>query len=91
MSAPTINIKGQLFSLTKPKVMAIINATTDSFAFSCSNISEAEILSQAARALSEGAAILDIGGCSTRPNSTPVKEEEEWRRVDIALRAIRGA
>lgn len=91
MSAPTINIKGQLFSLAEPKVMAIINATTDSFAFSCSNISEAEMLSQAARALSEGAAILDIGGCSTRPNSTPVDEAEEWRRVDIALRAIRGA
>lgn len=90
MSAPTINIKGKLFSLANPKVMAIINATTDSFAFSCSNISEAEMLSQAARALSEGADILDIGGCSTRPNSTPVDEAEEWRRVEIALRAIRG-
>ena len=91
MSAPTINIKGKLFSLAEPKVMAIINATTDSFAFSCSNISEAEMLSLAAKDLSEGADILDIGGCSTRPGSTPVDESEEWRRVEIALKAIRGA
>lgn len=69
--------------------MAIINATTDSFAFSCTNISEAEILAMAAKALSEGADILDVGGCSTRPDSTPVDEVEEWRRLDIALRAIR--
>ena len=89
MCAPAINIKGRLYSLASPKLMAIINATTDSFAFSCSNISEAEILAMSAKALSEGADILDVGGCSTRPNSTPVVEAEEWRRLDIALRAIR--
>ena len=90
MSAPAINIKGDLFSLAQPRVMAIINATTDSFAFSCSNISEAEILAMAAKAINEGADILDIGACSTRPGSTPIDEQEEWRRLQIALRAVRS-
>ncbi len=90
MGAPAINIKGKLFSLAQPRLMAIINATTDSFAFSCTNISEAEVLVMAANALSEGADILDVGACSTRPDSTPVDEIEEWRRLKIALKAIRS-
>ena len=85
----TININGRLLDLTTPKVMAIINVTTDSFARHCTNITEAEILRWAAEALSEGADILDIGGCSTRPGSTPPTEEEEWRRVRLAASTIR--
>ena len=69
--------------------MAIVNATTDSFAFACTNISEAEVLQVTARAVQEGADIIDVGACSTRPGSTPVSEDEEWRRLNIALRAIR--
>ena len=87
----TINIRGKLVSLDTPKVMAIVNATPDSFAFSCTNISEAEVLSFAAKALQEGADFVDIGGCSTRPGAAPVSAEEEWRRLDIALRAIRSS
>ena len=89
MIETTINIRGKLLSLTHPLVMAIVNATTDSFAFSCTNISEAEILRVAAKAMQEGADIIDVGGCSTRPGSEPVSAEEEWRRLDITLRAIR--
>jgi len=84
-----INIKGTLMDFATPKVMAIINVTTDSFARHCTNITEAEILRWAAEALSEGADILDIGGCSTRPGSQPPSEEEEWRRVRLAVTAIR--
>ena len=85
----TININGQLMDLTSPKVMAIINVTTDSFARHCTNITEAEVLRWAAEALSEGADMLDIGGCSTRPGSSAPTEEEEWRRVRLAAKAIR--
>ena len=85
----TININGKLLDFTTPKVMAIINVTTDSFARHCTNITEAEILRWAAEAMSEGADILDIGGCSTRPGSVPPSEEEEWRRVRLAASAIR--
>lgn len=74
---------------TTPKVMAIINVTTDSFARHCTNITEVEILRWAAEAMSEGADILDIGGCSTRPGSYAPTEEEEWRRIRLAAQAIR--
>lgn len=40
-------------------------------------------------AIRDGADILDIGACSTRPNSEPVGEEEEWRRLEPALRVLR--
>ena len=43
----------------------------------------------AQKALAAGADILDIGGCSTRPGSTPASEAEEWRRVEPALKALR--
>lgn len=86
----TLNIGGKLLSLSIPRVMGIVNATTDSFAFRCSHISEAEVLSVVARAVQEGADIIDVGACSTRPGSTPVSEEEEWRRLAIALGAIRS-
>ena len=85
----TLNIRGKILDLATPKVMAIVNVTTDSFARQCTNITEAEVLRWAAEALSEGADILDIGGCSTRPGSVPPSEEEEWRRIQLALSAIR--
>jgi len=85
----SININGHLLSLRHPQIMAIVNATNDSFAFSCTNICEAEILAMTAKAVAEGADIIDVGACSTRPNSTPISEEEEWRRLTIALKAIR--
>ena len=41
--------------------------------------------------LSEGADIIDIGACSTRPGSVPVGEEEEWRRLAPVLKAVKEA
>ena len=71
--------------------MAIGNVTPDSFYAASRLETERAILSWAEKALAEGAEILDIGGCSTRPGSTPASEEEEWRRVAPALEAIRSA
>ena len=70
--------------------MGIINVTPDSFAVHCTSCSEAEVISRAADMLQSGADILDIGGYSTRPGAEYVPAEEEWRRVDIALKAIRA-
>lgn len=47
------------------------------------------IVSRAAKMIGDGATILDIGACSTRPGSNPVGEEEECRRLEPALKAIR--
>ncbi len=83
-----LNIKGRLFSLDKPVVMAILNATPDSFVPSTRLADEDAVLRAAERALKDGAAILDIGGYSTRPGAPEVSPEEEWRRVKMATSAI---
>ena len=70
--------------------MAIGNVTPDSFYAGSRLADTAQVLAWARRAIAEGADILDIGGCSTRPNSTPVSEAEEWKRVEPALAAIRS-
>ena len=80
---------GKLLDLSSPRVMAILNFTTDSFYTSCSTLAEKEILGLASNAIEQGADILDLGACSTRPNSSPVSEDEEWKRVSYALQVIR--
>ena len=79
----------RLLDLSSPLVMAIINITPDSFYTSCNTLSENEILTKVDQIIAEGADILDIGACSTRPNSTPVGAEEEWKRLSMALQTIR--
>ncbi len=76
-------------------VMGIINITDNSYFAESRCLSSdgsddiSKILKRAERMLKEGASILDIGACSTRPGSAPVGEEEEWRRLEPALNAIR--
>jgi len=71
--------------------MAIGNVTPDSF-YAASRLEDTSaVVAWAQGAVADGADILDIGGCSTRPGSTPASEEEEWRRVEPALAAIREA
>ena len=87
----TLNIGGQLLSLDHPLVMGILNATTESFYEASRALSGDDIVRRAQTMLAEGAAILDIGACSTKPGLAPVSEEEEMRRLDTALAAIRRA
>ena len=78
------------------KIMAIGNVTPDSFYAgsrlmpSDEKVDTDRIVMWARQAIVDGAEILDIGACSTRPNSTPVDEETEWRRLAPALSAIRS-
>lgn len=65
--------------------MGIVNATPDSFYSGARNASEATV----ERMLTEGADILDIGACSTRPGAAPVAAAEEWRRMEPVLKAAR--
>ena len=71
--------------------MAIGNVTPDSFYASSRLGDRPQIVAWARAALADGADILDIGGCSTRPGSTPAPEEEEWKRVAPAIEALREA
>lgn len=69
--------------------MGILNVTPDSFyAASRTNGAEA-VVARARQILDEGGTIVDVGACSTRPDSTPVDEDEEWHRLDGALSVLR--
>ena len=87
----------RLMDLSLPRVMAIINVSPDSFYTSVYENVEATrrlgdevvLLDAVQRALDEGADILDIGACSTRPGSTPVDAAVEWERLEWALKLVR--
>ncbi|MEZ5020848.1 MAG: dihydropteroate synthase [Bacteroidales bacterium] len=76
-----INVKGRLMDLASPRVMGIINITDNSFFAGSRYVDDKDILAVAAGMLEEGADILDIGGCSTRPGSEEVPEQQERERV----------
>ena len=86
MSNRSIVCRGQLLSFDKPRIMGIINITPDSF-YAESRLGTAmdAILGKINEMLENGADIIDIGACSTRPASVPATEEEEWRRIASVL------
>ncbi len=67
--------------LTTPRVMGIVNVTPDSFSDGGKFFAGNQAIEHALRLVEEGADILDIGGESTRPNATPVSQQEELERV----------
>ncbi|MDX5337972.1 MAG: dihydropteroate synthase [Cyclobacteriaceae bacterium] len=87
----TLQIKGRLISLEKPKIMGIINLTPDSF-FEKSRIkvSQEQVLTQARKMLEEGADFLDLGGYSSRPGAMEISVQEEVDRVSPAVRWIKN-
>ena len=87
----TVLADGRVLRYDSVKVMGIINVTPDSFYAGSRKNGIDAVLEQAERMLAEGAAILDIGGESTRPGSDPVKAEEERARVLPAVSAVKKA
>ena len=77
----TINCKGQLIDLSKPKVMGILNLTPNSFFDGGKYKNETEIIPQVQKMLSEGATFIDIGAYSSKPNAEFVSIEEEMARI----------
>ena len=77
----TINCKGNLLDLSTPKVMGILNITPDSFFDGGKYKTDADFLKQTEKMLSEGAAIIDVGAYSSRPNAVFVSEAEEIERL----------
>jgi dihydropteroate synthase len=73
-----------------PLVMGILNVTPDSFSDGGAWMDPGAALDHALRMESDGAAIIDVGGESTRPGSKPVPEEEQLSRVIPVIRAIRS-
>ena len=86
----TLRVRGRAFDLSdEPLVMGILNHTPDSFYPGSRIQGAAAIRARIEEILTEGAAIIDVGGYSSRPGADEVPEAEEWRRVSEVLKAIR--
>jgi dihydropteroate synthase len=84
MTAPSgkvIDCAGKPLDLSRPRVMGILNITPDSFSDGGVFFAPEAALRHAQGMVSEGAAIIDVGGESTRPGAAPVPLQEELRRV----------
>jgi dihydropteroate synthase len=75
----------------RPSVMGVVNVTPDSFSDGGVNFDPADAIASARRMAAEGAALVDVGGESTRPGSAGVSLDEELRRVVPVLDAVAGA
>jgi dihydropteroate synthase len=84
----TINCKGNLIDLSTPKVMGILNLTPDSFYDGGIYTNTISILKKVENMLTEGAAFIDVGAYSSRPNATHISEEEELKRLLPVLELI---
>lgn len=71
------------------QVMAIVNVTDDSFYAASRNAGCDGLQTTISRHIADGASILDIGGYSSRPGAADIPLEEEWRRVDMGVGAVR--
>ncbi len=84
----TINVRGKLLSLDAPLVMGILNVTPDSFYATSRQQTEDAVARRADEMVAEGADIIDVGGCSTRPGGAPATEAEEMARLRMALGVV---
>ena len=84
----TINCAGKLVDLSTPKIMGILNVTPDSFYDGGVHNSEKKILDHVEKMLNDGAAFIDIGAYSSRPNGININENEELNRVVPALELV---
>lgn len=88
-TAPVVlDCGGHSLSLDRPRVMGILNVTPDSFSDGGAFISPEAALERAFCMVEEGADIVDVGGESTRPGSTPVPVSRELDRVMPVLEAL---
>jgi dihydropteroate synthase len=74
----------------RPSVMGVVNVTPDSFSDGGVHLDPAAAVEAAKRMVAEGAAIVDVGGESTRPGSDGVSAAEELRRVLPVLDRLGG-
>lgn len=84
----TLQCKGQLLDLSQPVVMGILNITPDSFYDGGRYPDTETAFRHAEQMIREGAAIIDVGGASSRPGSVIVEEDAEIGRVVPVIEAI---
>lgn len=84
----TLNCRGQLIHIKHPTIVGIINLTPDSFYANSRFSSLAPVIEKAGEMIEEGAAILDIGGLSSRPGAIEITENEEIDRILPAIETL---
>ena len=88
---PSLRCADRTLDLSSPIVMGVVNVTPDSFSDGGRFFDSASAVEHGIRLAAEGAAILDIGGESTRPGAAGVGVEEELRRVLPVIERLRDA
>ncbi len=83
-----LDCAGKPLDLSTPRVMGILNITPDSFSDGGCFVHREQAIAQALRMVEQGAAIIDIGGESTRPGAAEVPLEEELERVIPLLEVL---
>ena len=84
----TLNCKGRLLTINQPIVMGILNINEESFYSGNRYTANDELLLRAQQMIADGAAILDMGGQSTRPGSEMISADEELTRVIPAIESV---
>lgn len=79
---------GKVLNLNRPQVMGVLNITPDSFSDGGKYLILEQALQRAHQMIQEGAAIIDVGGESTRPGAAPISVEEELHRVIPVIKAL---
>ena len=87
----SLNLRGRLVEIDKPLVMSIINATPDSFYSDSRMLDAHDIACKANEMAQQGADIIDLGACSTRPGAQVVDASEEIMRLNVAVKVVRQA
>jgi len=85
-----IDCKGKPLDLSRPQVMGVLNITPDSFSDGGDFFAPEKAVQHALQMEADGAAIIDIGGESTRPGAQPVPEADEIRRVVPVIEALQS-
>lgn len=84
----SLNLRGRQVTIDRPWVMGIVNVTPDSF-YSGSRVADDRTLVERVRKMvADGADIIDVGACSTRPGSGQIDAQEEMARLQWALAVI---
>lgn len=84
----SLNVRGSLLDLSRPKIMGILNLTPDSFYDGGLNNDPVMALNKAEMLLAESADILDFGAYSSRPGAEHISEQEELKRLIPVIKAV---
>lgn len=85
----TLNCRGKIIATNRPLVMGILNATPDSFYKGHLTMQQDKMVALIKQMVADGAAIIDVGGQSTKPGSKRIDDSEEIKRVLPAIELIK--